>query len=74
MSLAYRSYPNNFVYSGYVSVSSVGSRNSSGFYWSSSADGSTSAYNLYFTSGYVYPGTNDNLKYRGRPVRCVAGT
>ena len=69
-----RSYPNNFVYSGYVSGSSVSLRGSFGFYWSSSAGYSYYAYNLYFDSSYVGPGTNGSSKYYGRMARCVAGT
>ena len=68
-----RSYPNNFVYSGYVYGSSVLSRGSVGFYWSSSAYGSNGAYGLYFNSGYVTPGTDSTNKYYGRMARCVAG-
>ena len=69
-----RSYPNNFVYSGYVSGSSVNVRNSLGRYWSSSASNSNDAYNLYLSSSYVYPGTYNNNKYFGWLARCVAGT
>ena len=68
-----RSYPNNFIYSGNVRSGSVGNRGSNGGYWSSTANSSTNtAYNLYLSSSYVYPGTNYNLKYYGRTVRCVA--
>ena len=68
----WRTYPNNFVYSGLVLGSSVGSRDSYGSYWSSSASVSVNAYNLYLYSSYVYPGTTDSSKYCGRMVRCVA--
>ncbi len=68
-----RTYPNNFVYSGYVNGSSVDNRGSFGSYWSSSANDSRYAYNLYFLSSYVYPGTDTSRKYYGRMVRCVAG-
>ncbi|MBR3246384.1 hypothetical protein IKF87_00660 [Candidatus Saccharibacteria bacterium] len=69
----WRSYPNNFVYSGYVDGSSVNGRGAYGFYWSSSANYSNLAYNLYFYSSYVYPGTYRSIKYYGRMARCVAG-
>ena len=69
-----RSYPNNFVYAGYVDGSSVYSRNSYGNYWSSSASSSSSAYAFGFSSSSVYPGTNFSVKYYGSMARCVAGT
>ena len=72
-SVKWRSYPNNFIYSGYVSGSSVSSRSSSGGYWSASGNNSYDAYHLYLYSSYVYPGTSGNFKYLGRLVRCVAG-
>ena len=72
MSLIYRSYPNNFVYSGYVYGSSVSYRNSSGSYWSSSAS-SGRAYSLSFSSSSVYPGASNYSKYSGGMARCVAG-
>ena len=69
----WRSYPNNFVYSGYVDGSSVDRRGAYGFYWSSSAGNSGSAYNLGFNSSGVGPGTDYYNKYYGRMARCVAG-
>ena len=69
-----RFYPNNFVYSGSVNGSSVNSRGSNGLYWSSSANFSYYyAYNLFFNSSLVFPGTNYDFKYLGSMVRCVAG-
>ncbi|MBR3246284.1 hypothetical protein IKF87_00140, partial [Candidatus Saccharibacteria bacterium] len=68
-----RSYPNNFVYSGSVYGSSVGNRNSGGYYWSSSAYSSYYAYNLHLSSSNVGPGTSSSNKYGGRVARCVAG-
>ncbi len=75
-SAKWRSYPNNFVYSGYVNGSSVFNRSTSGYYWSPSAYYSYSyyAYYLAFGSSGVYPGTSSDYKYGGRMVRCVAGT
>ncbi len=70
----WRSYPNNFVYSGNVNGSSVNNRGANGNYWSSSANNSNNAYNLNFNSSNVNPGTNNFYKYYGRMVRCVAGT
>ncbi len=72
VSNALRSYPNNFVYSGYVGGSLVRNRGSCGLYWSSSATNSGGAYYLFFYSDLVYPGTNNGGKYSGSMVRCVA--
>ena len=75
-SAKWRSYPNNFVYSGHVYGSVVDTRGSYGNYWSSSAGTGSGAYSLGFSSsssGDVRPGTMNNFKYHGRMVRCVAG-
>ena len=68
----WRSYPNNFVYSGYYYGSSASNRGSYGFYWSSTAGGNSSGYNLYFYSSGVNPGTSSSYKYYGQAVRCLA--
>ena len=72
MSAAYRSYPNNFLYSGLVYGSSVNSRGSGGYYWSKSASSSYYAYGLYFYSSNVGPSSSDGNKYYGFSVRCLA--
>ena len=69
-----RSHPNNFVYSGGVTGSSVDGRRSFAYYWSSSAYNLIGAHELYFDSSIVLPGTHSSNKYGGRAVRCVAGT
>ena len=70
-----RTFPNNFVYSGYVSSSSVGSRGDySGIYWSATAGSLNLAYNFSFGSTLVFPGTVSEVKYSGRSVRCVIGS
>ena len=69
---AFRSYPNNFVYSGYVLSGYVDTRGSLGYLWSSTAFSSGDAYSLYLRSSYVRPGTYDINRYYGRTVRCVA--
>ena len=63
-----------FVYSGNWNSSSANNRGSNGNYWSSSANNSNNAYNLNFNSSNVNPGTNNNNKYNGNSVRCVAGS
>ena len=68
----WRSFPNNFVYSGYWYGSSAYSRGNLGYYWSSTALNTDYAYYLYFGSGSVDPGTNGSGKDGGNSVRCVA--
>ena len=66
-----RTFPNNFVYSGYFSDSSAYSRSSYGLYWSSSAFGGNDAYGFYFYSTRVYPGASSYGKNSARTVRCL---
>ena len=70
----WRSFPNNFVYSGYFSTASAANRSGTGSYWSSTA---SSIYNSYYLSLYsssLYPGTNTDYKYYGRSIRCLASS
>lgn len=67
-----RSYPNNYLYSGHVSGGSLLYRGSDSLYWSSTAGGNHNTYSLFLGSSYVYPGTNNNGKYYGRTLRCIA--
>ena len=68
-----RKYPNNFIYSGNIYGSLVGSRGSFGRYWSKSAYNSTVAYHLYMDSSLVYPSNyNYYNKNYGLSVRCLA--
>ena len=71
---AFRSFPNNFLYSGSVFSGSVSSRGSAGSYWSSTAYSSSYAYYLSLDSSGVYPGTNSYIKYFGRPIRCLVSS
>ena len=66
-----RSYPNNFLRSGYVAGASLVYRGSDGYYWSSTARNSYYAYDLYFGSSFVSPGTVSSSKNGGRAVRCL---
>jgi len=72
VSNALRAYPNNFVYSGLISGGSVNDRGSYGLYWSSTTNGSSFAYGLYFLSYVVRPGNNSNSKAHGCSIRCIA--
>ncbi len=73
MSGLWRSFPNNFTYSGSVMGSFIGSRNGGADYWTSSANGNDNAINLIIINGNVSPGTAGNYKYQGKSVRCVHG-
>ncbi len=70
----WRTYPNNFVYSGYWSSTRAYTRSTHGDYWSSSAGDSHYAYYLILESSNVKPGTKNYFKYFGLSVRCVAGS
>ncbi|MDO4746968.1 MAG: hypothetical protein Q4A70_01310 [Candidatus Saccharibacteria bacterium] len=79
-----RMYPNNFLYSGYVTNGSINNRGSNGIYWSSTSGESTisgtstygHAYGLNFASSNVYPGTYGYInKTIGSVIRClISGT
>ena len=62
-----------FVRSGYVYPANYLYRAGNlGYYWSSVANSSSLAYDLYFTSYSVYPSGDNHNRYVGRSVRCVA--
>lgn len=68
----FRTFPNNFVYSGrFYSASAVG-RGTSSSYWSSSVSSRYYAYNAQLQQQYVRPGTDAYYKYYGYSVRCIA--
>ncbi|MDO4747210.1 MAG: FISUMP domain-containing protein [Candidatus Saccharibacteria bacterium] len=73
---AFRSFPNNFLYSGRFNTSSAYGRGSYGYYWSSTAYGSYGSYYLRLYSSNVNPGTDGINKYYGYSIRCTvsAGT
>ena len=66
-----RSFPNNFVYSGYWYGSEVNNRGYSGSYWSSTALDTNSAYDLALND---YLNIDYSGKFYGYAVRCVAQT
>ena len=74
MSSRYRSYPNNFLYSGGFYDSSTDSRGILGNYWSSTVSSSYRSYCLYLSSSSVYPGTSLSGKHSGRAIRCTLGS
>lgn len=75
MANRYRKYPNNFLYSGHISLSTsvtVNSRGSIGFYWSSTTFSNYNAYSMYIYPNDVRPGTTSDSHTGGEPVRCLA--
>ena len=66
----WRSFPNNFVYSGNWYGSSAYYRGSYGYYWSSSAYDTNFAYYLRFYRSGVAPAKSE-VKAYGYSVRCV---
>ena len=65
-------FPNNLLYSGDLTGASINNRGSNGNYWSSTAYNNDRAYNLYFNSSNIEPGTRFYYKYNARTVRCIA--
>ena len=57
--------------SGGVSYGSLYNTGGSGYYWSSTVNGSSNAYQLDFNSGAVYP-TDSGSRNSGYSIRCVA--
>ena len=73
MSNRFRSFPNNFLYSGYFDGSSVYNRGSYGDYWSRSVNSYSSSYDLDLGSTGLYPSNYVNKSY-GFSVRCLLGS
>ncbi len=71
---AFRSFPNNFLYSGYFDSSSADYGGIFGNYWSSTARSNYDSYRLTLHSTYVSPGTYNDNKYSGYSIRCLAGS
>ena len=70
MSARFRSYPNNYLYSGDFYTSSSRGRGGRGIYWSSTTSG-ICAYRMYINSDSTRPGPNYDHKYYGFAIRCV---
>ena len=74
MSSLWCSFPNNFVYSGRWYGAQAETRDSIGYYWSSSVDSVSNSYYLNLSSTVFRPGTNTSVSFAGFTVRCVAGS
>ena len=75
MSTRWRSYPNNFLYSG-GGQSTIGLRGTEGFYWSNYSLDNQIAYALLFVVNGVSPADSNNYTTKNSmyTVRCVSGT
>lgn len=64
--------PMYFIPAGNVYTNGLSDAGDYGSYWSSTPNsGGTSAYNLYFNAGHLYPSSHSG-RYVGRSVRCVS--
>ena len=70
-SKVWRSFPNNFIFSGDFYGSSANGRGYNGSYWSSTANNYTNSYHLYLYGTSLSPGNSTYNKYCGYSVRCV---
>ena len=73
-SLRWRTFPNNFLYSGYFNTSSAYGGGYVGNYWSSTAKSRDGSYDLDLESSDVYPGTGYLYTYWGFSIRCTVGS
>ena len=67
-----RSYPNNFILSGYANNSGFNSRGTLGYYWSRNSNQDNGAYRFTISESIVEE--NLTYKYLGASVRCVKAT
>ena len=70
----FRSYPNNFLKSGYINDSSVYSRNYYGEYWTSTSYDNQYVRFFYLNDSGVSPSNSRTYKYFGVTVRCILGS
>ena len=72
MSIIYRSYPNNFIYSGIIYGSSFSSRAFYGHYWSASGYSDKFAASFWFGKDSVALINSTSYKSDGNAIRCIA--
>ena len=73
-SIKWRTFPNNFIYSGSIVDSSSGERGSYGYYWSRTNNSDYVSYvagDLILTNISLYAATGGSYKSYGRTVRCI---
>ena len=71
MSIKYRQYPNNYIYSGYWNVFGARYRGFFGYYWSKTASVNSGAYRLLLAEKMALPAGNHGDKFYGFAVRCI---
>ena len=69
-----KSFPNNFLYSGYFVTSSAYGRGNNGWYWSSTAYHNSYGYSMTLSGGGLDPGGNGADKCDGQSIRCIAAS
>ena len=69
-----KSFPNNFLYSGYFVTSSAYGRGNNGWYWSSTAYHNSYGYSMTLSGGGLDPGGNGADKHDGQSIRCIAAS
>ena len=77
MSNIFRRYPNNIIYSGYISNSTINGRGASGGYWSATSPNFGNSYLFYFDSysnTQLQPGTVNLARFAGRSIRCLVNS
>ena len=67
----WRTYPNNFVYSGFFNASFANERGGSARYLSSTAYNYNTSYYLDLHKSYIYPGTTQIRRSIGLSIRCL---
>ncbi len=69
----FRSFPNNFLFSGIIADGQVRYRGSTGggYYWSSTYSGPQTAYYVDYNGHNLYPGSSSYYKHLGMAVRCI---
>ena len=74
LSKSFRSYPNNFIYSGRYNNNIAVARGKYGYYWTSVSKGWYTVFALDITSFEVSPGniSSNGYKHYGQSIRCAA--
>ena len=73
-SIILRSYPNNFIYSGYYTGSSANNRGSSGLYWSSTHESREDSYFMSVSEFNFYWDLSSRAMYNALAIRCRLGS
>ena len=71
MSISWRKFPNNLVYSGNMAGSTADSKGGYGYLWSTTAFDYDRTYGLSIGETYINPGVDVYNKYYGFAIRCV---